>query len=117
MTNPQKWGKVALGPRNKVGEGGGEPPRPYGHTDLNRARLPFRHSPEWNVAKPTRAAIGFAHRTVLLAGHGYDRSRNTSVEGGTRGYRTASEPQARGPRGELFRAGVLWERGAPRGGT
>ncbi len=29
-----------------VGEGGVEPPRPYGHTDLNRARLPFRHSPE-----------------------------------------------------------------------
>src|SRR5438105_4117688 len=25
-----------------VGEGGVEPPRPYGHTDLNRARLPFR---------------------------------------------------------------------------
>jgi hypothetical protein len=29
-----------------VGEGGVEPPRPFGHTDLNRARLPFRHSPE-----------------------------------------------------------------------
>src|SRR3954464_7592404 len=29
-----------------VGEGGVEPPRPYGHTDLNRARLPFRHSPK-----------------------------------------------------------------------
>ena len=26
-----------------VGKGGVEPPRPYGHTDLNRARLPFRH--------------------------------------------------------------------------
>ena len=25
-------------------ERGVEPPRPYGHTDLNRARLPFRHS-------------------------------------------------------------------------
>src|SRR5690348_16342771 len=32
-----------------VGEGGVEPPRPYGHTDLNRARLPFRHSPEWGA--------------------------------------------------------------------
>ena len=30
----------------RVGEGGVEPPRPFGHTDLNRARLPFRHSPE-----------------------------------------------------------------------
>ena len=26
-----------------VREGGVEPPRPHGHTDLNRARLPFRH--------------------------------------------------------------------------
>src|SRR3954453_23790057 len=32
-------------PWDVVGEGGVEPPRPYGHTDLNRARLPFRHSP------------------------------------------------------------------------
>src|SRR5262245_15032813 len=28
-----------------VGKGGVEPPRPFGHTDLNRARLPFRHFP------------------------------------------------------------------------
>src|SRR5919107_3715352 len=28
-----------------VGKGGVEPPRPCGHTDLNRARLPFRHLP------------------------------------------------------------------------
>ena len=32
-----------------VGKGGVEPPRPHGHTDLNRARLPFRHFP---VANP-----------------------------------------------------------------
>ena len=30
---------------HRVGEEGVEPSRPYGHTDLNRARLPFRHSP------------------------------------------------------------------------
>ena len=30
---------------SRVGEEGVEPSRPYGHTDLNRARLPFRHSP------------------------------------------------------------------------
>jgi hypothetical protein len=77
-------GKVEK-PPNRVGEGGVEPPRPYGHTDLNRARLPFRHSPRVNVAKPTRSAIGFAHRTVLQARHGYDRPRSTSVEGGTHG--------------------------------
>ncbi len=27
-----------------VREGGFEPPRPFGHCDLNAARLPFRHS-------------------------------------------------------------------------
>jgi hypothetical protein len=29
----------------KVGEEGFEPSHPFGHTDLNRARLPFRHPP------------------------------------------------------------------------
>jgi hypothetical protein len=29
-----------------VGEEGFEPSHPFGHTDLNRARLPFRHSPQ-----------------------------------------------------------------------
>jgi hypothetical protein len=29
----------------RVGEEGFEPSHPFGHTDLNRARLPFRHSP------------------------------------------------------------------------
>src|SRR5690606_34902730 len=29
-----------------VGEGGLEPPRPFGHWHLKPARLPFRHSPE-----------------------------------------------------------------------
>src|SRR5689334_23942216 len=37
-----------------VGKGGVEPPRPSGHTDLNRARLPFRHLP-WRA--PTVAAL------------------------------------------------------------
>ncbi|GAA1018542.1 hypothetical protein Aple_064980 [Acrocarpospora pleiomorpha] len=32
-------------PLRRVGKGGVEPPRPFGHTDLNRARLPFRHLP------------------------------------------------------------------------
>ena len=30
---------------SRVGEEGFEPSRPLGHTDLNRARLPFRHPP------------------------------------------------------------------------
>jgi hypothetical protein len=29
----------------RVGEEGFEPSHPFGHTDLNRARLPFRHPP------------------------------------------------------------------------
>ena len=36
---------LARSPQSLVGKGGVEPPRPYGHTDLNRARLPFRHLP------------------------------------------------------------------------
>ena len=40
-------GRIFISASNEyVGEGGVEPPRPSGHTDLNRARLPFRHSPE-----------------------------------------------------------------------
>ncbi len=31
--------------KKSVGEEGFEPSRPFGHTDLNRARLPFRHPP------------------------------------------------------------------------
>ena len=47
-----KQGPQQTGPRGDrealidlVGMGGVEPPRPFGHTDLNRARLPFRHIP------------------------------------------------------------------------
>ena len=36
-------------PSTLVGMGGVEPPRPFGHTDLNRARLPFRHIPMWHL--------------------------------------------------------------------
>src|SRR3954447_9594988 len=31
-----------------VGEGGLEPPHPYGYWHLKPARLPFRRSPEWS---------------------------------------------------------------------
>src|SRR4051812_49210973 len=40
MGTPLSWAT-----RAEVGKGGVEPPRPSGHTDLNRARLPFRHLP------------------------------------------------------------------------
>ena len=56
-----------------VGEEGFEPSRPRGHTDLNRARLPFRHPPGQRVrlARPH----AYPHRR-------YDRMR--AGEGGTR---------------------------------
>ena len=47
-----------------VGEGGVEPPRPSGHTDLNRARLPFRHSPERRVEASTQHACGLSLATA-----------------------------------------------------
>ena len=34
-------GSLSRGPAYNVREGGVEPPRPFGHTDLNRARLPI----------------------------------------------------------------------------
>jgi hypothetical protein len=40
-----------------VGEEGFEPSHPFGHTDLNRARLPFRHSPEWTTYVSTEASV------------------------------------------------------------
>ena len=52
--NPPRYGPTRVnGPtwvdtdpgRYSVGEEGFEPSRPFGHTDLNRARLPFRHPP------------------------------------------------------------------------
>ena len=66
-----------VGCHDRVGKGGVEPPRPFGHTDLNRARLPFRHLPEharrrrdnsWErLARPRRAP---AERTVGPAAGG-----------------------------------------------
>ncbi len=39
-------------PKLRVGEEGFEPSHPFGHTDLNRARLPFRHPPVGAVPFP-----------------------------------------------------------------
>jgi site-specific DNA recombinase len=47
-----------------VGEGGLEPPRPYGHWHLKPARLPFRHSPEEQGRKGS-ALTGGAHMGLL----------------------------------------------------
>jgi hypothetical protein len=41
----KKLACVFTGQLLQVGEEGFEPSHPFGHTDLNRARLPFRHPP------------------------------------------------------------------------
>src|SRR3984885_4617871 len=72
----QKIGKMAPpkgGPSNMVGEEGFEPSHPFGHTDLNRARLPFRHSP-WAAVRLARPQAA-PHRR-------YDQIR--AGRGGTR---------------------------------
>src|SRR5262249_54984198 len=57
--------------RRLVGEGGFEPSRPFGHTDLNRARLPFRHPP-WATSRLARPRA--------LPRPGYDRGQGTRRE-------------------------------------
>ena len=50
---PGAWSRLSEDwgiPQSGVGKGGVEPPRPFGHTDLNRARLPFRHLP-WRALR------------------------------------------------------------------
>jgi hypothetical protein len=47
-----------------VGKGGVEPPRPFGHTDLNRARLPFRHFPVADAAYDTAGGRLTVHITL-----------------------------------------------------
>src|ERR1700742_2895880 len=65
----EKWPPVTdQRPPNRVGEEGFEPSRPFGHTDLNRARLPFRH--------PPRATSRLA-RPRALPRPGYHRGRGT----------------------------------------
>src|SRR4051794_41974251 len=71
-----------------VGEGGVEPPRPYGHTDLNRARLPFRHSPEGTP----KIAAGPAPQVALTV-RGYDHS--SAGKGRFRGSPSAVRATAR----------------------
>src|SRR5690349_23098718 len=45
---------VVRGPSFSVRKGGFEPPRPFGHCDLNAARLPFRH------LRVDRPIVGYA---------------------------------------------------------
>src|SRR5690606_25578605 len=41
MGTAEPLGTVGIPPFRSVRKGGVEPPRPFGHTDLNRARLPI----------------------------------------------------------------------------
>src|SRR4051812_46423631 len=54
-------------PQDCVGKGGVEPPRPFGHTDLNRARLPFRHLP-WRCRTLAGPAGNLARGPVVVLG-------------------------------------------------
>ena len=53
-----------------VREGGVEPPRPFGHTDLNRARLPIPplapNPPQWAASKGYRPAFPSSLVSQLL---------------------------------------------------
>ena len=86
-----------------VGEGGVEPPRPYGHTDLNRARLPFRHSPEGTLTLARRVSASNAR---------YDRLtvRERTLRGSPASLRTAPRRACRG----RLRQGVQRRRPAGR---
>src|SRR5215471_17822093 len=85
-----------------VGEEGFEPSRPRGHTDLNRARLPFRHPPGQRVrlARPhvyphrrydrMRAGEGGARVGVLQR---FERRLEGMVEGAfARAFKSEVEP-------------------------
>src|ERR1035438_5303683 len=70
--DPDRYpGRISCSPEDLVGEEGFEPSRPFGHTDLNRARLPFRHPP-WATRRLARP------RALLRPG--YDRGQATRRE-------------------------------------
>ncbi len=95
--------------RNRVREGGVEPPHPFGHTDLNRARLPIpplarvpsnltrgprrlgREQPPHGAADGYQSAVTAERRTVMINGGGayvharrYDRVHRTRATPGVR---------------------------------
>src|ERR1035438_3789609 len=96
--DPDRYpGRISCSPEDLVGEEGFEPSRPFGHTDLNRARLPFRHPP-WAtrrlarpraLLRPGYDRVPFRHppwatrrlaRPRALLRPGYDRGQATRRE-------------------------------------
>jgi hypothetical protein len=67
-----------------VGEEGFEPSRPLGHTDLNRARLPFRHPP-W-------ASVRLARHELCQAADTIEGGRGEEVQGGSAAALRAPAP-------------------------
>ena len=63
------WARATLGFPHVVRMRGLEPPRPYGHTDLNRARLPIPPHPRSAaiLAAAQRAAARLAHAGMVAA--------------------------------------------------
>src|SRR5215831_20385462 len=58
----------------RVGEEGFEPSHPFGHTDLNRARLPFRHPPGrgLRLARPQVHSYPGYHRVRRTEGRPHE---------------------------------------------
>src|SRR3954464_10427950 len=73
-----------------VGKGGVEPPRPFGHTDLNRARLPFRHLP-W------RARTLSAGHPLPGRGVGRRAAEGASCKGAAGASQVTGRSPTRGP--------------------
>ena len=86
-----------------MGEEGFEPSRPFGHTDLNRARLPFRHPPEvcaegnWPIISKFRARLSASSQvSTSSGGQAADTIGGTQGREVPRGSPTALRAAARG---------------------
>src|SRR3954449_9337208 len=65
---PREAGRLGIAGGDRVGKGGVEPPHRFRYTDLNRARLPFRHLPGASPKERRLAAATVARRPGLEMG-------------------------------------------------
>src|SRR5205823_8992460 len=99
-----------------VGEGGLEPPCPYGHTDLNRARLPIPPLARTGQQRYQRAVSSHGLRPVPFGARDLARIRSlVGGEGTLRGSPAALRAEARWARRGRLRQGVQGRRAAGRG--
>src|SRR3954453_1534286 len=126
---PREAGRLGIAGGDRVGKGGVEPPHRFRYTDLNRARLPFRHLPGAYPKERRLAAATVARRPGLEMGvpqgrpiESPDASRDArssapapmTVEGGRREPGPAVRTPPRGPRRRRLRPGVQRPGGAGR---